>query len=71
VRTARRHLGRGEIHGYADYEWRSEQFETDLRLFTFSRSLARLQRAIPDIEAFVPGSCSSSRRRQAIPSLIA
>jgi hypothetical protein len=52
LRTARRHLGRrGEVHGYLDYAWRCEEFETDLRLFTFSWSPGRLQRAIPDIEA--------------------
>jgi hypothetical protein len=31
------------------YAWRSEVFETDLRLFTASPDLGRLQRAIPDI----------------------
>lgn len=39
-----------EIHGYLDYAWRSEAHETDLRLFTFSWGLDRLQRAIPDID---------------------
>jgi hypothetical protein len=39
-----------EIHGYLDYAWRCEKYETDLRLFTFSWGLDRLQRAIPDIE---------------------
>jgi len=39
-----------EINGYLDYAWRSEQYETDLRLFTFSWGLDRLQRAIPDID---------------------
>jgi hypothetical protein len=32
------------------YAWRSEEFETDLRLFTASPDLGRLQRAIPDID---------------------
>ncbi len=40
------------IHGYLDYAWRSEEHETDLRLFTFFWGLDRLQRAIPDIDAF-------------------
>lgn len=39
-----------EINGYLDYAWRSEEYETDLRLFTFSWGLDRLQRAIPDID---------------------
>lgn len=53
LRAVRHRRGRaGEVHGYLDYAWRSEEFETDLRLFTFSWSLDRLERAIPDIEAF-------------------
>ncbi len=58
------HLGRGlrclqyrrggddgsEVHVYLDYAWRSEEYETDLRLFTFSWGLDRLQRAIHDID---------------------
>ena len=39
-----------EINGYLDYAWRSERYETDLRLFTFSWGLDRLQRAIPDVD---------------------
>ena len=39
-----------EINGYLDYAWRSEQYETDLRLFTFSWGLDRLHRAMPDID---------------------
>lgn len=33
-----------------NYAWRSEEFETDLRLFTSCPDLGRLQRAMPDIE---------------------
>jgi hypothetical protein len=39
-----------EINGYLDYAWRSDQYETDLRLFTFSWGLDRLHRAMPDID---------------------
>ena len=38
------------VHGYLNYAWRSEQHETDLRLFTFSDNLGRLARAMPDID---------------------
>lgn len=38
------------VHGYLNYAWRSEQYETDLRLFTFCDDLSRLQRAMPDID---------------------
>lgn len=38
------------VHGHLNYAWRSEQYETDLRLFTFSDNLSRLQRAMPDID---------------------
>jgi hypothetical protein len=34
-----------------NYAWRSEEHETDLRIFCGSPDMARLQRAIPDIEA--------------------
>jgi hypothetical protein len=46
----RRSSDRSAVHGYLNYAWRSEQYETDLRLFTFCPDLARLQRAIPDID---------------------
>ena len=36
-----------------DYAWRSEEYETDLRLFTSCPDLGRLQRAIPDIEELI------------------
>jgi hypothetical protein len=39
-----------EINSYLDYAWRFEQYETDVRLFTFSWGLDRLQRAMPDID---------------------
>jgi hypothetical protein len=40
----------GEVAAGLGYAWRSEQYETDLRLFTASSDLARLQQAIPDID---------------------
>jgi hypothetical protein len=46
----RRGADRSAIHGYLSYAWRSEEYETDLRLFTFCWDLSRLQRAIPDID---------------------
>lgn len=39
-----------EVDGYLDYAWRSEVYQTDLRLFTFTWGLERLQRAMPDID---------------------
>jgi hypothetical protein len=39
-----------EIYAGLSYAWRSEQFQTDLRLFTACPDLGRLQRAIPDID---------------------
>jgi hypothetical protein len=39
-----------EIYGGLAYAWRSEAYETDLRLFTASPDLGRLQAAIPDID---------------------
>lgn len=38
------------VHGYLNYAWRSEQYETDLRLFAFCDDLSRLHRALPDID---------------------
>jgi hypothetical protein len=62
VRTE--HLGAGlkslyyqrESHGSGlftalNYAWRSEEYETDLRVFCGCPDMARMQRAIPDIEA--------------------
>ena len=40
----------GEVAAGLGYAWRSEQYETDLRLFTATGDLARLQQAIPDID---------------------
>jgi hypothetical protein len=53
LRSQRQRRGRreGEVDGYLDYAWRSEQCETDLRLFTFSWGLQRLELALPDIDA--------------------
>lgn len=39
-----------EVYAGLSYAWRSEQFQTDLRLFTACPDLGRLQRAIPDID---------------------
>lgn len=39
-----------EIYAGLSYAWRSERYETDLRLFTASADLGRLQQAIPDID---------------------
>lgn len=40
----------GEVDAGLSYAWRSERYETDLRLFTATSDLGRLQRAIPDID---------------------
>lgn len=42
-----------EIGCAVNYAWRSERYETDVRLFTSCDDLGRLERAIPDIEDFV------------------
>jgi hypothetical protein len=42
-----------QVHGYLNYAWRSEQYETDLRVFTFSNDLGRLERAKPDLDDLV------------------
>lgn len=47
-----RHLPDGNLYAGISYAWRSEEYETDLLLSATSEDLARLQRAIPDIEAF-------------------
>jgi hypothetical protein len=39
-----------EVDVGLSYAWRSEQYETDLRLFTATSDLGRLQQAIPDID---------------------
>jgi hypothetical protein len=39
-----------EIYAGLSYAWRSEQFQTDLRLYTACPDLGRLQQAIPDID---------------------
>jgi hypothetical protein len=46
-------LDDGSLFGALDYAFRSEQFETDIRFFTSSPDLSRLQSAIPDIEELV------------------
>lgn len=38
------------VDGYLNYAWRSEQYETDLRVFTFCDDLSRLERARPDLD---------------------
>jgi hypothetical protein len=40
----------GEVDAGLSYAWRSERYETDLRLFTATSDLGRLQQAIPDID---------------------
>jgi len=39
-----------EIYGGLAYAWRSEEYQTDLRLFTATPDLGRLQAAIADID---------------------
>jgi hypothetical protein len=39
-----------ELYAGLSYAWRSEQFQTDFRLFTACPDLGRLQGAIPDID---------------------
>jgi hypothetical protein len=48
-------LGDGGICGAVNYAWRSDRYETDVRLFAASDDLGRLERAIPDIENFARG----------------
>jgi hypothetical protein len=40
----------GSIVGWLGYAWRSEQRETDVQVYTCCPDLARLQRAMPDID---------------------
>jgi len=40
----------GEVDAGLSYAWRSDTYETDLRLFAGTFDLARLQRAMPDID---------------------
>lgn len=42
--------GEVEVYGGLSYAWRSEAYETDLRLFTASPDLGRLSGAVPDID---------------------
>jgi hypothetical protein len=47
-------IGEGtEIGCAVNYAWRSERYQTDVRLFTSCDDLERLDRAIPDIEDFI------------------
>jgi hypothetical protein len=39
-----------EVNAGLGYAWRSEKYETDLRLFTSCPDLGRLQGALPDID---------------------
>jgi hypothetical protein len=39
------------VSGCLNYAWRSEEFETAVRMFTSCPNLGRLQQAIPDLEA--------------------
>ena len=47
------HLDDGSLFGALDYAFRSEEYETDIRFFSASDDLSRLQGAIPDIEELV------------------
>ena len=47
-----RHLTDSALYAGLNYAWRSADYETDLVLWASSEDLARLQRAIPDIENF-------------------
>jgi hypothetical protein len=40
------------LYAALNYAWRSEEHETDVRVWTSSEDLGRLQRAIPDIDDF-------------------
>ncbi len=40
----------GEVDAGLSYAWRSVEYQTDLRLFTATSDLGRLQQAIPDID---------------------
>jgi hypothetical protein len=40
------------LYAALNYAWRSEEYETDLRVFTSSEDLGRLQRALSDIDDF-------------------
>ncbi len=44
------HFTDGSLYAALSYAWRVEQYQTDLRLFTSSPDLGRLQRAVPDID---------------------
>lgn len=44
-----------EIAAGLSYAWRDEQHETDLRVFTATADLARLQTAMPDIDTLTRG----------------
>jgi hypothetical protein len=39
-----------EVIGVLNYAWRSEEYETDLRIFAVTSNLGRLERAMPDID---------------------
>lgn len=39
-----------EVIGALNYAWRSEEYETDLRIFTATSNLSRLEQTIPDID---------------------
>jgi hypothetical protein len=42
---------RSGLNAFLNYAWRSEQYQTAVRLFTACPDLGRLQRAMPDIDA--------------------
>jgi hypothetical protein len=45
----KQHKGR-EVIGVLNYAWRSDEYKTDLRVFTATSNLGRLEQAMPDID---------------------
>jgi hypothetical protein len=46
------HLDDGALYAALNYAWRSDEYETDVHLWTSTEDLARLERAMPDIDEF-------------------
>lgn len=46
------HAGDGALYAALNYAWRSEEYDTDVRLWASSEDLGRLERATPDIDEF-------------------
>jgi hypothetical protein len=49
------------LFGSLNYAFRSEQYETDLRIWAVSPDLGRLQGALPDVETLVRATSIISR----------